>query len=255
MLIDSHAHLLDERLRDNIPEIIAKYPENDVEMSIEIGCDMPSSRGAVQLSKAYKNIYAVVGCHPYVCDQITDDDLLEIEELSKNLKVVAIGEIGLDYHYNYDKTLQKSLFTKQLLLADKLGLPVVIHLREAYQDMEQILIEYKNHINNGILLHCYSGSKEMLDRFAFLDPYYAFGGAITFKNNNRADVIKAVKKDRLMVETDCPYLTPTPHRGEVNSPNYLKFVAQRMADDLGISYDEVVKITNENTKRFYRIKD
>lgn len=254
MLIDSHAHLLDERLRDNIPQILAGYPQNDVEMSIEIGADMDSSRGAVALANKYENIYATVGLHPESAERTTDSDIEELRSFAQNKKVVAIGEIGLDYHYDYEKTAQKSVLIKQIMLADSLNLPIVIHLRDAYQDMEEILKEYKNHINNGILLHCYSGSKEMISRFAFLDPYYAFGGAITFKNNNRAEVIRAVKKDRLLVETDCPYLTPAPHRGELNTPNFLKFTAMRMAEDLGISYDEVAKITNDNTRRFYRIK-
>ncbi len=254
MLIDSHAHLLDERLRDNIPAIVADFAKNDVEMSVEIGADMDSSRGAVKLAESYKNIYAAVGLHPESAESFSEDDIKEIAMLAKNNKVVAIGEIGLDYHYDYDKTAQKSLLIKQIILADSLNLPVIIHLRDAYLDMENILKEYKKYINNGILFHCYSGSREMIDRFAFLDPYYAFGGAITFKNNNRAEVIKTVKKDRLMLETDCPYLTPVPHRGEINTPNNLKFVAKRMALDLGISYDEIAKITTENTKRFYNIK-
>ena len=254
MLIDSHAHLLDERLRDNIPAIVEKKKKNDVEMSVEIGADMDSSRGAVKLADSYKNIYAAVGLHPESAESFSEDDIKEIAMLAKNSKVVAIGEIGLDYHYDYDKTAQKSLLIKQIILADSLNLPVIIHLRDAYLDMENILKEYKKYINNGILFHCYSGSREMIDRFAFLDPYYAFGGAITFKNNNRAEVIKAVKKDRLMLETDCPYLTPVPHRGEINTPNNLKFVAERIALDLGMSYDEIAKITTENTKRFYNIK-
>ena len=254
MLIDSHAHLLDERLRDNIPAIVADFAKNDVEMSVEIGADMDSSRGAVKLADSYKNIYAAVGLHPESAESFSEDDLKEIAMLAKNNKVVAIGEIGLDYHYDYDKTAQKSLLIKQIILADSLNLPVIIHLRDAYLDMENILKEYKKYINNGILFHCYSGSREMIDRFAFLDPYYAFGGAITFKNNNRAEVIKAEKKDRLMLETDCPYLTPVPHRGEINTPNNLKFVAERMALDLDMSYDEIAKITTENTKRFYNIK-
>ncbi len=254
MLIDSHAHLLDERLRDNIPAIVADFAKNDVEMSVEIGADMDSSRGAVKLADSYKNIYAAVGLHPESAESFSEDDIKEIAMLAKNSKVVAIGEIGLDYHYDYDKTAQKSLLIKQIILADSLNLPVIIHLRDAYLDMENILKEYKKYINKGILFHCYSGSREMIDRFAFLDPYYAFGGAITFKNNNRAEVIKAVKKDRLMLETDCPYLTPVPHRGEINTPNNLKFVAERIALDLGMSYDEIAKITTENTKRFYNIK-
>ena len=254
MLIDSHAHLLDERLRDNIPAIVADFAKNDVEMSVEIGADMDSSRGAVKLADSYKNIYAAVGLHPESAESFSEDDIKEIAMLAKNSKVVAIGEIGLDYHYDYDKTAQKSLLIKQIILADSLNLPVIIHLRDAYLDMENILKEYKKYINNGILFHCYSGSREMIDRFAFLDPSYAFCGAITFKNNNRAEVIKAVKKDRLMLETDCPYLTPVPHRGEINTPNNLKFVAERIALDLGMSYDEIAKITTENTKRFYNIK-
>ena len=254
MLIDSHAHLLDERLRDNIPAIVADFAKNDVEMSVEIGADMDSSRGAVKLADSYKNIYAAVGLHPESAESFSEDDIKEIAMLAKNSKVVAIGEIGLDYHYDYDKTAQKSLLIKQIILADSLNLPVIIHLRDAYLDMENILKEYKKYINNGILFHCYSGSREMIDRFAFLDPYYAFGGAITFKNNNRAEVIKAVKKDRLLLETDSPYLTPVPFRGKTNNPNYLKYIAERMAQDLGISYEEVANLTYQNTKRFYRIK-
>lgn len=253
MLIDSHAHLLDERLCDSIADIVADYPNNDVEMSIEIGADIESSIGAVQLASKYSNIYATVGMHPQCAPNFTQKDVEQIAKLAKSSKVVAIGEIGLDYHYDYEKSLQKSLLIEQILIADDLKLPVVLHLRDAYQDMESILHEYQKHLCNGVLLHCYSGSREMIDRFAFLDPYYAFGGAITFKNNNRADVIRAIKRDRLLVETDCPYLTPVPHRGEVNTPNFLKFVAERMASDLGISYDDVAKITNENTRRFYRI--
>ncbi len=254
MLIDSHAHLLDERLVESIPEILAQYPINDIELSIEIGADMSSSKGAVLLAEKYDNIYATVGLHPEFAERATDNDIEELRLLAQNDKVVAIGEIGLDYHYDYDKTAQKSLLIKQILLADTLQLPVVIHLRDAYQDMESVFTKYKDYIKNVVLLHCYSGSKEMIDRFAFLDPYYAFGGSITFKNNNRAEVIRAVKKDRLLLETDSPYLTPVPFRGKTNNPNYLKYIAERMAQDLGISYEEVANLTYQNTKRFYRIK-
>ena len=141
MLIDSHAHLLDERLRDNIPAIVADFAKNDVEMSVEIGADMDSSRGAVKLADSYKNIYAAVGLHPESAESFSEDDIKEIAMLAKNSKVVAIGEIGLDYHYDYDKTAQKSLLIKQIILADSLNLPVIIHLRDAYLDMENILKE------------------------------------------------------------------------------------------------------------------
>lgn len=253
MFIDTHAHLSDELLRDTQEEIIAEFESNGIDMVIEVGCDPESSRSAVELAKTHNNVYAMVGYHPIVAETYTENDIRELEELAKNGKIVAIGEIGLDYHYDYDKALQKELFIRQLKLADKLGLPVVIHLRDAYGDMVDLLSAHKQYIRNGILFHCYSGSKEMVDRFSYLDPYYAFGGAITFKNNNRADVIKAIPQDRLLLETDCPYMTPVPHRGKVNNPNYIPLIAEKMGDALGISAEAVGEMTTANAKRFFRI--
>ena len=253
MYIDSHTHLSDDVLISNIDDIIAGFSESGIDIVIEIGSDMPSSRSALKLSEKYDCIYAVVGCHPIVAESVTDDDMLEIEKLCQGEKVVALGEIGLDYHYDMDRDLQKKLFVKQIVLADKLHLPIVVHLRDAYGDMEEILHEYKSFINNGILFHCYSGSAEMVERFKFLDAYYAFGGAITFKNNNRELAIKAVQIDRLLLETDCPYLTPVPFRGKVNNPNHIPIIAKKLGEALALTAEEVGEITSANTKRFYRI--
>lgn len=253
MYIDSHTHLSDDILINDIESIIEGFKESEVEMVFEIGSDMASSRSAVKLAHDYDCIYAVVGCHPIATEDVIDSDMAELEMLARDDRVVAFGEIGLDYHYDICREKQKELFIKQIKMADKLNLPIVVHLRDAYQDMEEILIKYQKYINNGILFHCYSGSAEMVQRFKFLDAYYAFGGAITFKNNNRELAIKAVGLDRLMIETDCPYMTPVPFRGKVNTPNYVVHVAQKMSEILEITAQEVGEITSRNTKRFYRV--
>ena len=255
MYIDSHTHLSDEKLIGDIDEIITGFSESGIDMVVEIGSDMESSRSAVSLAAKYDCIYAIVGCHPISTGDVTDADMLELESLAKCDKVVAFGEIGLDYHYDMDREEQKKLFISQLLLADKVGLPVVIHLRDAYEDMETILNEYKSYINNGILFHCYSGSAEMVQRFSHLDPYYAFGGAITFKKNNRELAIRAVPTDRLLLETDCPYMTPVPFRGKLNNPNYIPIIAEKMGEALGLTAEQVGELTSANTKRFYRIEN
>ncbi len=254
MYIDSHTHLSDDVFLDSVDGIIDGFKESGLEMVVEIGSDMKSSRSAALLAEKYDCVYAVIGCHPIATNDVTDEDMLEIEQLCAGKKVVALGEIGLDYHYDMDRELQKKLFIRQLILADKLSLPVVIHLRDAYADMEEILHEYHSYINNGILFHCYSGSAEMVERFAFLDAYYAFGGAVTFKNNNRELAIKAVPIDRLLLETDCPYMTPVPYRGKVNNPNYIPIIAAKVGEALGMTADQIGVIASDNTKRFYRIK-
>lgn len=254
-MFDTHTHVNDPRTRAESNKIIEEFLSCGGEFIVENAYDAESSALAVKLSEQHAEVYAAVGIHPEYADRVTDDDLAVVEELAVNDKVVAIGEIGLDYHYDgYDKTLQKSLFIKQILLADKLSLPVILHVRDAYEDTETILKEYRNYLNNGVLLHCYSGSAEMLERYAFLDPYTAFGGAITFKNNRRGEVIRAVKRDRLLAETDCPYLAPVPVRGTTNNPANVRYVIERLAEELGIGYAECEALTTANAKRFFGIE-
>lgn len=253
-MFDTHTHINDPRTCAESSSILDEFITNGGEYIVENAYDVESSVLAVELSKKHRIVYAAVGLHPENAANLFDDDIAVIEKLAKNDKVVAIGEIGLDYHYDgFNKTIQKSLLINQILLADKLSLPIILHIRDAYEDTESILKEYKNRINHGVLLHCYSGSKEMLERYSFLDPYVAFGGAITFKNNHRGDVIRAVPRDRLLVETDCPYLAPVPLRGTTNRPVNVKYVIERMAEELGIGFDECEEITTVNAKRLFAI--
>lgn len=253
-MIDTHTHIADKLIRNDIDKVVNGFKADGIELIVENGYDVDSSRFAVELSERYEGIRAAVGIHPEYASRAKDSDFEAIRALATHEKVVAIGEIGLDYHYEgYDKTAQKGVMIKQILLADELGLPVVFHIRDAYEDAENIMREYADNLKNGVLLHCYSGSKEMLDRYAFLDPYVAFGGAITFKNNKRGDVIRAVKSDRLVAETDCPYLSPTPFRGKLNYPANVRYVIERLAEELGITFEECEKLTSNNAKRFYKI--
>lgn len=253
MIIDSHAHLNDDRLKDDAKAIVERFEENGIECCIIAGFDYPSSYLAVEQATKY-NQYAIIGVHPHDSETYTDSIAAKLKELAKSPRVVAIGEIGLDYYYDdgAPKEAQIDAFKRQIILADELNLPLVLHVRDSYADTLSILKEHKQYLNNGILLHCYSSSAEMLHEFNKFDCYYALGGAITFKNAKKEAVIKAIPSGRLLVETDCPYMTPTPYRGQTNEPKYINLVVDKIAEVLEIDRQEVIKITNENTKRLFR---
>lgn len=253
-LFDTHAHLTDEILAADLDSITASLISEGVGNIVEVGFDVNSSIEAIKLANRYPNIYAAVGIHPQASESTHEEDFGRIRELSREDKVVAIGEIGLDYHYDYDKTAQKSVFIRQIEMANELKLPIIIHLRDAYEEMENILKRNEAKLNNGVLFHCYSGSREMIKRYEFIDPYYAFGGAITFKNANKDDIVRSVPIGRLLLETDCPYMTPVPFRGKPNSPLYLKYTASKMAELLGTDVENIAEITTANAKRFFSIK-
>lgn len=257
MLIDSHCHLNDEKLLPEAAEIVSGFGEHGIESAICVGYDMPSSEIAVELADKYDNLYAVIGIHPHDATTADYDKYERLATLSSSKKVVGIGEIGLDYHYDLSpRAIQKGAFAEQLELADTLGLPVVLHVREAYEDAKSILFESRRFLNNGVLLHCYSGSKEFVKIFGELDAYFAFGGAITFNNaKHNIEAMKEVPLDRLLFETDCPYMTPVPLRGRTNKPEYVNLVADKASEVLSIPREELEKITTENTKRlFIRMK-
>ena len=214
---------------------------------------MPSSETAVELAQKYESIYAAIGIHPHDATTADYDKYERIATLSSSRKVVAIGEIGLDYHYDLSpRAIQKGAFREQLELADTLGLPVVLHIREAYEDARQILFEARRYLNNGVLLHCYSGSAEFVKIFGELDAYFAFGGAITFNNaRHNIEALKSVPIERLLLETDCPYMTPVPHRGKINRPEYVSLVADKAAEVLGLSRSDIEQITSKNAKRLF----
>lgn len=253
MLIDTHCHLNDEKLLCNADRIVASLKDDGLESAICVGYDMPSSECAVTLAEKFEEIYAAVGVHPHDADTLDDEACQRILELAKHKKVVAIGEIGLDYYYDLsEREVQKSAFAKQIELANQAELPIALHVRDAYEDTRKILFDMKGYIKNGLLLHCFSGSSEYVKIFDKLDAYYAFGGAITFKNaKHNLESLAVVPKGRLLLETDCPYMTPVPFRGKTNEPKYVSLVAQKAAQVLGMSVEEIEEITTQNAKRLF----
>ncbi|MDE6276122.1 MAG: TatD family hydrolase [Clostridia bacterium] len=252
MLIDSHAHLSDERLIGRVAEISSDLSKEGLESVFEVGFDLSSSKSAIDLANKYYNIYAIIGTHPH--DAKYHDSEVEAYYLqnANNKKVLAIGEIGLDYFYDKsERDVQRDVFARQIKLADKVGLPIVLHIRDAYGDAIDILNAHKDKLNHGVLLHCYSGSVEMIKQFNKYDCYYALGGAITFKNAKKDDVIMAIPENRLLVETDCPYMTPVPYRGQPNEPKYVNLVVDKIASVKGVDREIIEQLTCENTKRLF----
>lgn len=249
-LVDTHCHLDNEKFDEDRLEVIERIKEN-LEFCVNIGYDLASSKKSLALAKEYDFIYAVIGVHPIDIAEYDEEVEKELELLGKNPKVVAIGEIGLDYHWMTEpKEIQQERFKRQLELAERLNKPVVIHTRDAMEDTVNILKDYPNITG---VIHCYPGSletaKQLVDRF-----YLGIGGTLTFKNSKKAvEVVKDIPLDRIVIETDCPYLTPEPFRGKRNEPIYVEYVAKKIAEIKEISVEDVTKITTENAKKLYRI--
>ena len=219
-----------------------------------VGYDVKSSLVAVELAARFDKYFATVGIHPHDAKTAKESDYALFEKLVKeNDKVVAIGEIGLDFHYDLSpREDQERVFVDQLRLAHSLHMPTVVHLREAYGVMTRLLKENEKYLEYGVLLHCYSGSKELVKEYEKYDLYYSFGGAITFKNAvDKPDVVRACPLDRILLETDCPYMTPVPFRGTTNEPARIGLVADRISDILGLDRHHTETVTYNNTKRFF----
>ncbi|HHV46238.1 MAG TPA: TatD family hydrolase [Tissierellia bacterium] len=255
MLIDSHAHLDDERFDKDRDSIIKSLRESGIELVINPGADVGSSIKAVALSEKYDNIYAAVGVHPHDAKDMDENTIELLRSFSKREKVVAIGEIGLDYYYdNSPRDIQKKWFREQLRLAKEVGLPVIIHSRDAAGDTFDIIKEAQDGTLRGVL-HCYSGSVEMAMEYVKLGFYISLAGPVTFKNARVSkEVAKAVPIDRLLIETDSPYLAPEPYRGRRNEPIYVRYVAGAIAEIRDMTFEELAKKTAENTKRLFGIK-
>ncbi len=249
MLIDSHAHLNSDRYENDLEEVIKKSVESGVEYIIVNGYDIESSKEAIRLANTYENIYATVGIHPLDIDKYKENTVEELRELASDDKVVAIGEIGLDYYY--DKSTmesQKKVFIEQLALAKELDLPVTIHTRDSINDTYEIL---KGSCNYGVM-HCYSGSVEYAKKFIELGYYISLAGPVTFKNAVvPKEVAKVVSLSKLLIETDCPYLTPHPNRGKRNDPSYVLLVAEEIARIKEIDVKEVEKATSDNAIKLF----
>ena len=251
-IIDTHTHIYDKQFNEDFDRVM-KDIEEKMEGIVSIGFDLESSLKSVALSNNYPFVYSVVGVHPVDIKKYSDDVEKEFEKLVSNEeKIVAIGEIGLDYHWMADpKEVQAEGFRKQLKLAEKVNKPVVIHTREALQDTLNILSEFNN---VGGILHCYPGSYE--SAIPFLERYYiGIGGTLTFKNNKKTkELVNNISIDRIVVETDCPYLSPVPFRGKRNEPIYTEYVVEEIAKIKEIPVEEVIRITTENAKKIYGIK-
>lgn len=254
MLFDSHAHLDSKKFGSDRDKVIKRAFESGVSYIMNPGADYESSINAVKLAESYERIYAAVGVHPHEADSMDDMMLSLIKAMARKTKVKAIGEIGLDYHYDFSpRDVQKFWFRKQLQLAKELKMPVIIHDREANQDVLDMLKE-ENQFETGVLMHCYSGSAELAKQYIKLGAYLSIAGPVTFKNARKTvEVVEAVPLDRLMIETDSPYLTPHPYRGKRNESSYVKYVCEKIADIKGLSYEEVALQTAENAKKYFNI--
>ena len=251
-MIDSHLHLDDEKLREQADTIIRSLPEHGIEFVINNSCNFQSMIDGVKLADRYGSVYATVGMHPHERRDFDDAFRKTMNELARNPKVVAVGEIGLDYYYDLsDRNTQRDVFAEQIEIADKLGLPVTLHVRDAYGDAADVLKAQKRYLNNGVLWHCYSGSAEFAKQRAREGHYFAFGGAITFKNANKAEVLNAVPFDRILSETDSPYMAPVPLRGTVNTPLNIPLVVEKIAELTGKDVETAEAQLRENTLRLF----
>ncbi len=253
MYFDTHTHLDDDRFNDDRAIVIQKMFDAGVSLAVNIGADMKSSAKSVKIAREYDFIYAAVGVHPHDVENMTEQDVETLKQLAQDKKVVAIGEIGLDYYYdNSPRELQKKWFRRQIELAKELNLPYVVHDRDAHADCLEIIKE--SGYFRGVM-HCYSGSAEMAQELLKLGFYISFAGPVTFKNGKKAkEAAKAVPIDKLLIETDSPYLTPEPYRGQRNDSSYVPYVAREIAALKGLTEEETARLTLENGKRFFGIE-
>jgi len=258
MLFDTHTHLDDAKYDGDREAMMARARKAGVETFVTIGCDLATSQAAVSLAEQYPSVYASIGVHPHEVKHILDGWYDEFRRLAQNKKVVAYGEIGLDYHYNHSSPEeQRARFREQIQLAHELKLPVIIHTREAQEDTIAILKEERASEIGGVF-HCFSGDAWLATNALDLGFYLSFSGILTFQSATMLrDIAKTVPSDRLLIETDCPYLTPIPHRGTRNEPAYVSFVAHKLAelhaDAPDMSVETIGRITTNNAKRLFKI--
>ena len=251
---DSHAHYNDERFIQNRDELIKKMYNDEITNIVCAGYSLKSSEDAINFTKKYHHMFATCGISPNDINDNVEKELEELEKIAKDPKCVAIGEIGLDYHWNKEnKELQKLAFIEQIKIANELDLPIVIHTREAVMDTLQILKE--NPVKNKGMFHCCPLNRELVKEGLKLDFYISFCGPVTFKNSKNAnEIIDMVPNDKMLIETDSPYLSPEPLRGRRNDPRNVRYTAQKVAEVKQISVEEVSEITYNNAKKLFKIK-
>ena len=252
MLIDTHAHYDDAAFDEDRKQLISFLKEENI-IAIDAGASMKSTAKAVELALEYDNIYALAGVHPDDVADLSDDDMQQLIEYTGNSKVVGIGEIGLDYHWDdVPRDVQKKWFIKQLDIAKQTRMPVCIHSRDAAQDTLDIIRNYSDGLS-GAVMHCYSYGVDLAKEYLKLGFFFGIGGVVTFKNGKKMkEVVEFLPIESIVLETDCPYLAPEPNRGRRNSSLYLNYVADAIAQIKGISAEQVIEITEQNARRLYR---
>lgn len=255
MLFDSHAHLDDSRFDRDRDAVIRSAKESGLQYILNAGASLATSVKAVNLSEKYEMIYAAVGIHPHDVKDMDEDTIEVLKSLTNKKKVVAVGEIGLDYYYNHSpKEEQRKWFKRQIELAKEVNLPIIIHDRDANQETFDILKQHQVG-DIGCVMHCYSGSVELAKEYIKRGIYISIAGPLTFNNAKKAQqVAKEIPLEWLLVETDCPYLTPVPYRGKRNESAYVRYVAEAIAEIKGISFEEVAETTTKNAKKLFRIE-
>jgi len=253
MIFDSHAHYDDEAFDKDRDCLLSTMEEQGVGCIVNVGASFQGAKDSVELSMRYPHVYAAVGVHPDHVGELDEVKMQHLREMCTMEKTVAVGEIGLDYYW--DKSfvdLQKEVYVRQILLANKLNLPIVIHDREAHKDAYDLLLEYNQ--SSKALFHCFSGSVEFMRECVKKGWYIALGGVVTFKNAVKMkDVAREIPLDKLVLETDSPYLTPVPFRGKPNTPAYVRYVAEEIANLRQIPLNELIDITTNNAERFFEI--
>ena len=253
-IFDTHAHYDDEDFDADRYELLESMKEHGVGTIVNIGASMRSCKTTLALAEKYPFVYGALGVHPSDCGTMTEEDIQWIKANAANEKIVAIGEIGLDYYWdNVERDVQKKWFVRQLEIAKETGLPVIIHSRDAAQDTLEIMkVEHKD--TTGGVIHCFSYGVEMDREYLNMDYFIGVGGVLTFKNGKKLkEVVEYAPMDKLVLETDCPYLAPVPYRGKRNSSLYLTHVVEEMAAIKGMSVEDVIRVTAENAKRLYRL--
>lgn len=255
MIFESHAHYEDERFNEDRKELLESFSSNGIGYVVNVASSLKTIDKTMALMKEYDFIYGTVGVHPEECAPLQESDMEHFKELCKEPKVVAIGEIGLDYYWNEpEPEIQKKWFIRQLELAKEVKLPVIIHSRDAAKDTMDIMKQCHAEEIGGVV-HCFSYSAEMAKEFIKMGFYIGVGGVVTFKNGKKLkEVVEQIPLESILLETDCPYMSPVPHRGERNSSLNIKYIAEEIARIKNVSYETVVSVTEENAKRMYQIQ-
>ena len=251
MIIDTHAHLNMDEFENDLDDVVMRAAAADVGVILDVATDLKSSRKAVKNSKKYKEIYAAVGFHPHEAINVKEEEWVELEKLLMHPDVVAIGEIGLDYHYNFSpRDIQREVFLRQLKLANKRDLPVIIHIREAMMDGLSVLDGCGDLKRRGVF-HCFGGDETDVRNVLELGFYISFTGVVTFKNYTNKNIVQIVPIDRILLETDAPFMAPVPMRGNRNEPGFIVHTAQKIAETMGVTYGTISEATTENAEALF----